>query len=671
MPSIPMGNFGQSVVQPGRAPRVGGVNPGQITGKALADLGQGVQQMAAQQLAEETKAGVEAYNRDAQTTAARVRITTSNNVDEAADLLAQDIKTNKVPKDKALEEWQARHAAATNGAFDGVDERYRGTIQAEIEGLVQRRTGVIRQALTVRDQEDTKANLSALGEEYQRLAIKDRPKAMAEYFAQIDAMGPAAGWGPDDIALKKQAFRERTIYSQATTLMGAARDLASVDKVEKLLASDAFADLDPQSRASLGAQIEGRKTAYIQRAAAHEQAQAAKAQAAMSRAQAAFTASQARVDAGIPDSPEQVTLTTQALAGTPFLDTYRQLQARAREIGGFGAQPIAAQQAALDQVNAQIAQQGASESLIKRRDSLQKVLDASKRDYGDDALRAGLQRGVINGLPPIDTRSIETLTQTIGQRLQAAQTVQTRTGRAVSPLTNDEALALGQMLGALPVQQRSSALATLGQSIGPQAAAGLAAQIDKQDKALSLALQYGASKTTQGRYTSELILKGQQGLKDKTAKVDAMAESGWKAQIAQEIGDAYPNQRQAEDVKESAFLIAAGLASEGRVDVKNAVRLAAQGSIVEHNGRRIPLPAQVSQSDFEDRLRSLTPENFKAQTPGGVVKVGAQSVPVDEFIKTLPDSQLISVGNGRFTPVVGMRPVTNSEGKPIIITARP
>jgi hypothetical protein len=670
MPTIPMGNFGQSVIQPGRAPRVSGVEAGQITGKAIADLGQGVAQMATNQIADETKQGIEAFNRDAQTTAARVRITTTNNLEDAADALALDIKTGKVDKAKALGEWQARHAAVLDGAFNGVDDRYKGVIQAEIDGFVQRKGSVIRQAVTVRDQEDTRANLMTLGDEYQRMAVKDRPKAMAEYFAQIDAMGPAAGMGPDDITKAKQGFREGTAYTQATALVGAARDLASVQKARQALASDAFADVDPQKRATLEASLDGRKTTMLQRQAILEQRAAARAQVALSHAQAAFTASQARVDAGIPDSPEQVALTTQALAGTPFLDTYRQLQTRAREIGGFGAQPIAAQQGALDQVNAQIAQQGASDSLIKRRDALQKVLDASKRDYGEDALRAGLQRGVIDALPAIDISSADSLTRSIGQRLQAAQIVQTRAGRPVSPLTNDEALQVGQMLSALPVQQRSSALAALGQSIGPQAAAGLAAQIDKQDKALSLALQYGASKTTQGRYTSELILKGQQALKDKTAKVDAMAESGWRAQIAQEIGDAYPNQRQAEDVKESAFLIAAGMASEGRVDPKNAVRLAAQGSIVEHNGRKIPLPAQVSQSDFEERLRTLTPANFSGQVKDGSVRVGGQAVPIADFVKTLPDAQLISLGSGRFTVLSGGRIATNSEGRPITINAK-
>ena len=670
MPQIPIGNFGQTVVQPGRQQRVFAEQSGQITGRATAELGQTAQQIGLQSMAQDARIGVEAYDREAQTTAARVRITKQNDLDEAADTLAADIKAGRVAKDKADEEWQTRRTAVLDGAFDGLDERYKGKIQAELEGIGQIKTRTVRDAVTLRDQADTRTNIMTLGEEYQRKAIKDRSGAVAEYSALIDAMGPAAGFGPDEIAKQKQGFKENTAFTQATELVGGARDLAGVRKAREALAGDAFADLDPQRRAQIEATLEGRETAYIQRAAAQEQARAARAEAHLNRARAAFESAQARTDAGIPDSEDQVAITTQALAGTPFLDTYRALQVRAREVGGAGSQPIAVQQAQLDQVNAQIAQNGASDALIKRRDSLQKVLDASKRDYKEDALRAGLQRGVIDALPPIDVSSIDSATRTIGARLQAAQIVQTRAGQPVSPLTNDEADALANTINTLPVQQRATALGTLGRSIGPQAAAGLAAQIDKKDKALALALQFGASATTEGRNISEIILKGQQAMKDKTVKPDTIAVDGWKAQIAKEVDGAYSNQKQAEDIKEAAFLIMSGLQSEGTGNVRQAVGLAARGSIVEHNGKRIPLPAGVTQDDLDAKLRSLKPENFANQVPGGQVRVGGQTVPLDAFVQALPESQLINAGYGRYNVVSGGRVVTNDKGMPITITAK-
>ena len=671
MATIPLGTFGQTVVQPGRQQRVFGEQAGAITGRAVADLAQTGQDIALKDMQEQTRAGVEAYNREAQTTAARVRISKANDLDEAADTLAADVKAGRVAKDKAEEEWQTRSRSILDGAFDGVDERYRGQVQAEAEGLAQRKTGGIRQAVTLRDQEDTRANILTLGEEYQRRAIKDRPGALAEYETLLDNLGPAAGYGPDDIAKQKQAFREGTAFTQAFTMVrGSSDSVASVRKAREALSGDAFADIDPQRRAQLDAQLDGYETNLLQRQAIAEQRAAARQQAAMNRAQAAFTAAQARTDAGIPDSAEQVAITTQALAGTPFLDTYRALQERAREVGGFGAMSLSQQQAALDQVNAQIAQQGASDALLKRRDSLQRITQEAKSGYAEDAMREGLRRGVIDALPPIDISSVDAATRTIGQRLQAAQMVQTKTGRPVSPLTNDEAEALGNTINALPVQQRATALATLGRSIGPQAAAGLAAQIDKKDKALALALQFGTAATTEGRTTAEIILRGQQALKDKTVKPDTPAVDGWKGQIAKEVEGAYRNQKQADDVKEAAFLILSGLQSEGTGNVKQAVNLAAGGRIVERNGSKIPLPAGVDEDAFDAKLRSLTPANFANQVKGGEVRVGGQPVPLDAFVQSLPDAQLINAGRGRYNVMHGGRVVTNAEGMPITITAK-
>lgn len=671
MATIPVGNFGNTVIQPGRQQRVFGVQAGEITGRATAELGQTIQQVGLQEMQHQTRVGVEAYEREAQTTAARVRITKQNDLDEAADTLAADVKAGRVAKDKADEEWQSRRAAVLDGAFDSLDERYRGKVQAELEGLGQIKGRVVRDAVIQRDQGDTRANILTLGEEYQRKAIKDRSGAVAEYSALIDAMGPAAGYGPEDIAKQKQGFRENTAYTQAFALVrGSSGSVAAVRKAREELAGDAFSDVDPQRRAALDAQLDGYETNLLQRQAIAEQRAAAKAEAHLNRARAAFESSQARTDAGIPDSAEQVAITTQALAGTPFLDTYRALQAQAREVGGAGAQPIAVQQAQLDQVNAQIAQRGASDALIKRRDSLQRVLDASQRDYKDDALRAGLQRGVIDALPPIDISSMDAVIQTVGQRLQAAQIVQTRAGRPVSPLTNDEAETLGSTINALPVQQRATALATLGRSIGPQAAAGLAAQIDKKDKALALALQFGTASTTEGRTTAEIILRGQQALKDKTVKPETPAVDGWKAKIAMEVDGVYRNQKQADDVKEAAFLIMSGLQSEGAGNVKQAVNLAAGGRIVERNGAKIPLPAGVDEDAFDAKLRSLTPSNFANQVQGNEVRVGGQPVPLDAFVQSLPDAQLINAGRGRYNVLHGGRVVTNAEGMPITITAK-
>lgn len=668
MPTIPMGNFGQSVAQPQRAAR-------SVADTGLSDaigqVAQTVQGIALDQIAAQTRRDQEAREVEAQTNAGRVRVKTINDAADLSDQINRGILDGTIPKEKAAEEWSVRFKELTNGRLDGMDPRYAGPLQVAFEDLQARGLNGVRDTLTKRDQQDTQANLLTLGEEYQRMAVKDRPRAVLEYTAQVDAMGPRAGWTPEQIAIKKQQFREGTAYTLATGLVGSARDLNGVRKAREALASDSFADLDPQRRAQIEATLDGRETTYLQRQEIAAQRAQRQAEARLSRAEAAFKAGQSLIDSGIPLAPEEYDRLAAATSGTPFAGALQQLQARAREVGGFAAQPIKVQQAALDQVNAQIAQQGASEALVKRRDSLQRVLEGSKNDIKEDPLRAGLKRGVITELPAIDTRSVEGFSRSVVARLQQARVVQAWSGQPVSPLTSEEAQQIGQTLAALPVQQRASALATIGTQLGPQASAGLAAQMDKQDKALALALQYGTSKTTQGRYTSELILKGQAAIKDKVVKVDSAAESGWRGKIAQQVEGAYANERQASDVREAAYLITAGMAAEGSVDPARAVRLAAGGDIVEHNGRKIPLPAGVTQGDLEDRLRSLKPQDFTAQTPGGVVRVGGQETTVDAFVQSLPDAQLISVGRGRYAVQAGGRVVTNAQGRPITVTAKP
>lgn len=241
MAQIPIGNFGQSVVQPGRPQRVFGEQAGVTTGRALSELAQTGQQIALQDLEQQTRMGVEAYEREAQTTAARVRITKQNDLDEAADTLAGDIKAGRVAKDKADEEWNTRRASVLDGAFDGLDERYRGKVQAELEGIGQIKGRTVRDAVTLRDQADTRANILTMREEYQRKAVKDRAGAQADYFQLIDALGPGANMSPEEITKDKQGFKEGAAYTEAFSMVrSASRDLGAVRKAREALGGDGF-----------------------------------------------------------------------------------------------------------------------------------------------------------------------------------------------------------------------------------------------------------------------------------------------------------------------------------------------------------------------------------------------------------------------------------------------
>lgn len=664
MATIPMGNFGNTVAQPQRATSASPDAFGAAQGAALAQVGQDVQQMAIKQMAEQTRQQQAQLDASERSKAIVSDVRVQNELADKASNVADRYKRGELDKIGAMAEWDALSEESISAGVQGVAQDHAGVLQAQFQKYKFNGRNAIEKAITDHDASGVGADLLALGESAERMAMQDRPTAVAKYTAALQALGPAAGLSPEEIQRRVGSFKERTAYNAAAAVVKSAGDNpAAIRGAINALDSGQFMDADPGKLVALRGGLE-------QRAALAEERAARKEEAHLRKAEAAFKTAQELTDSGLPLSVDEITRLSADTQGTPYAQGLVSLQERAKEVGGFAAQPLANQRAAVQALDQQMAATGASESLMKRRDALQKVQAKTEQAINEDALRAAEQRGLIK-LQPVDISSIQGLASTIGARLQSAQVAQVWAGRPVSPLTADEAQRTASMLASLPVQQRATALASIGQALGAQASAGLAGQIDKQDKGLALSLQYGASKTTEGRHTSELILRGQQAIKDKTIKPETVAESGWRAKIAQELGDSYPSPRMADDVREAAYLITAGLAAEGSVDVGRAVRLAAGGRIVEFNGRKIPIPAGMEEGDFSDRINNLAPSAFFDQAQDGKVMAGGQSVPLDAFVKTLPDSQLIYAGPGRYNVLAGSRIVTNTAGKPIIIKARP
>ena len=670
MATIPVGNFGQVVATPTPAIQRNAGEFGAGSAKALGDLAQTGSAIVTQQMAQQTRLDQEVADREAQTTAASRRITKANQLADAQATLDNEVMTGKVPKDKAAEEWNYRSSEILRDATSGIDPRYAGAMQVEFDGIVQRGASNVRTAVTKRNQNDVQANLLTLGEEYQRAAQRDRPKAIAEYFAQLDVMGPEAGWAPDFIAQKKQAFKEGTAFTNALTMVKASSgSLGAIAKAQAALNGEDFADLDQQKRAQLDDRLEGRKTHLLQQQEIAARRNALQAEARLKQAGAAFDTAQKLIDSGIPLAPDEFDRLSAATAGTPYANGLKVLQENARQLGGVAAQPIQDQREVLQQLYAMRSRQGNSEALSKRIGQLEGVLSAAVRDLTQDPMRAGLERGVIADIPPVDISSIQAFTSTLGRRLEAASVVQSWAGRAVSPLTSEEASQLSTTLSALPPQQRASALAQIGTVMGPKASAGLASQLNEKDKATYLALQFGAKKTTEGRYTSELIWRGQQALKEKVIKPDTSEDSGWRAAIADAVGDAFMNENQRADIAEAAYLITAGWKAEGKFspNPKKAVDLAVGGKVVDFNGKKVPLPPGMDDGDLTDRLKNITGKDIAAQAPGGIVRVGGQDVPVEDLAKALPDSQLMYAAEGAYYVLSGARVVTNAQNKPIVI----
>ena len=501
---------------------------------------------------------------------------------------------------------------------------------------------------------------------------------MAAVTAQIDAMDEIGrqAYGPA-WEKRKQDWKDNTWDAQLNQqAMGTRDNLQGINALQKRITEGDYADkLDSNRRNTLVAKLDAYKTSLIQRNEAAAARAARQQELALKKAEAEFNTLQGMADKGTILAPEYIDRAVAATKGTPYQAGIVAMAKQAQETGGIAAQPIRNQQTLLTQVDTLIAQRGRTPELDKRREQIAKVLNASQADLKENGLRAGLERGVITDMAPLDVSSPEAMAGSFAKRIQQADHVSAWAGKSVSPLDANEAEQVRGILDTLPPKQRSAAVATIAQSVGPRYAGAIAEQLDSKDKALSLAFATAGSKTTADRFTSELILKGSQAIKDGTAMKDDKKVTGWKASIAKEIDGALPDERAATAVKESAYFIAAGIATEkggnvGSDDISRAVRLAIGGSIIERNGKKLPIPAGMEASDFESRVQSVSPNDIIKQAPEGKVRVGGAEMSAADFATSIPGQELIYAGSGRYAVVVKGRPVTNADGRPVFIEVR-
>jgi hypothetical protein len=362
------------------------------------------------------------------------------------------------------------------------------------------------------------------------------------------------------------------------------------------------------------------------------------------------------------------------LAGTPYASAFTEMQKTAAAGATVASMPLPQQQAQLDGLIARRNASGTSPELeteIKRREGM---LTEARSDYAKEPMRAALDRRVFGpeGMAPVDTSSIDGVARTIGARVQQAQTVAGRAGRSVSPLLSEEAETIGRVLSQVPPEQFGAAVAKLSGQIPGDQLQALARQIDSKDRGLALALAAGDARTTQGRTVAELIRRGQQVVKDKGIKEETAAEFGLKAQIAKEVRDVVPG-RWGDDVIDAARLIYLGKQAGGdSTDAANAVRLALGGSIIEHNGRRVPVQPGITEDVMRQRLSTITPASLADQLPDGVVYLpGGRPMGLPEFLARLPDAQLEPLPGGEYAVRVGASGVAmRADRRPLTIKVR-
>jgi len=664
---IPMGNFGNVVAEPQRQAQFSNA-AGQAIGQGLSDLGR-----AAGGIAQDMQ---QAELQKQRSQASMTLATISNRGYDLNDEIARDVNDGKLPAAQAVPEFRKRMGQVVGESTKDLTADQRMIIDEHLiksNGMHERNLNGVA---IKRTQNEIGANLLGMGEQFQRAAMRDLPGSIAQFGKSVDTMGPEAGWSPEKIAQVKQGFVEGATFNLANaTLEGAAQtgDLGLVVAAREKIQGPDGEPIDPARRTALITKAyafeNGIKASTIRDIEKQKREQEAKENKAFD----AYTAASTLQMEGRYFSTDYINNLSTVTAGTAMAPAVQELVKTQTKFAGFASYPLAQQTAEIERLRAAGSTRGAGTSPDEEKfvDQLERIRDAGQKAYAENPWTAAQDRGVIQRAPEIELTDMNTASAVLAARMQQIGAVEAAAGRKVSPLQPQEAETIGRLVRMLPPDQQSNALATVGKAVGDgDRLAALAKQIDDKDKVLGTAMMVGDLQTTQGRYVSELVLKGSRALKDKSIMVDSAKETGWRGAIANEIGDAFPNQEVRDRMIEAAYLVQAGFAAENSgTDVKRAIRLVA-GEIVEHNGSKIPLPRAMDESTFEKRLSSITPANLAAQTPGGTVLVGKTAVKVADFVNSLPDAALVSAGQGRYNIRAGMGLVTNAKGQRITIEVR-
>jgi hypothetical protein len=656
---IPTGDFGNAVARPASAPQVGAGSFGGQEAAAQVQAGQ-----ALQQIGSELAARQQDLNR---IKSIRTMAEAKNSLYTLEDEITQGISKGEIDPADAPRVWQERSPKLIADRLASVGGDHRELISAQLLETSNSLAGRVRDAATKRTQQNIGGELTALGGELEREAIRDRAGANAKYEASVRVMGPQAGMTPAQIETAVQKFKESSANTVAYTALHAARNNGqALNEFENRLASDEFADLDPQRRAVLASQAAGYRTSLEQRAVAA--AQRAEIAAARRDREAAgvFAQVQQLTIQGKRLDPQYIASATQTMQGTPYEAAFKDAVAQAPAGTAFAMQPLPAQREMLDGLLAEGNRLGWTPTRQDLYDKAQKSYEASQREYKEDPLRAAVDRNVLPELAPLDVGGgIQGIVQGVQERLLQAQQVEVVAGRPVSPFTSDEAPQVASLFNALPADQRATSIAALSKAVGTRTMSAIAAQLDSKDRTLALAAALGDQQRPNGGLVSEQVLRGEQAIKDKRiAEADV---TRWRSEIAAEVRGVFATPEMENAVIDSAVRVRADadVRREGR-SIRGAIETVA-GGIVDFNGGKIPLPLGMTESQFERGLVALTPDSFTDQAPDGNVFVAGKAVPVAEFVKGLPNAVLRHAGQGRYTVSSGTGVVLNQAGQPVIV----
>ena len=671
MAKIPTGNFGQRLPQGNDITPTAQVDT-QVT-DAAARLGQTAMNIGANMMAEQKQKDEEAARRADQIQTMTTHANIQNGLADSFDAVQADLLDGKTDKISAEAAWKDASQKIVADNLKALKPELQPLVGAQVQGLQGQLQNKLFDTFRKRDQQDVAAGMITYREQQERFASTDPAAAVKQYGTFVDQMAPAAGWTPEQAVKAKQTFVEGVTFNtfrRAGQQAMQSGSTAAIDEVQKKLAGPEGDALDPAKRNTLDQTLFGWKASIEAKNARLEDKAEREATKRFNTATDTLNKGRDLVLSGAALAPEYIAGMVEQAQGTGLEPQVRELLQAQKSVSGFANQTAGQRAALLESARSARANpaQGFTPEAEKQLKAAEQI-DNNLRQKVDsgEAWAAALSVGVINQAPLVNIGNADQAMAVFQQRAQDIGTVETWAGKKVSPLQPQEAEQFQKLVRTMKPDQAASMLGQIGSVVNdPDRIAAVAKQIGDKDGTLGMAMLYANSKTTQGRYTAELILQGEQAIKDKSIKVDGIAETGWRADISKKIRGAYSNQEVENNVIEAAFKIAAAKGG----DVDNAINLAA-GGIIERNGGKIPLPYGMKEPEFEKRLSAIQPADLANQAPGGFVQAGPAKVPLADFVKTIPDARLVHAGQGLYNVRAGNTLVTNERGQRITLKVGP
>lgn len=344
--------------------------------------------------------------------------------------------------------------------------------------------------------------------------------------------------------------------------------------------------------------------------------------------------------------------------GTAYEGAATEMLSLSTKGAAFGSMTLNQQREQLRAMEAQASSAGTDPETAKALQQARSINDKQQQDYKENPWAAATRYARVPAVAAQDVGSTGLAAQVVAARLTQINDVEQYAGRPASPLQPEEAEQFATFLSKMGPEQKSAELGSVGAQLNAGRINALAEQLDKKDRPLALALKMGSDRTTAGRFASSLVLRGQQALTDKVVKRDDSVLSGWRAELSNMVRGTMGDPRAEQDIIDASYYVRAAMDADsssvpgyklGRGN-EEALKLVA-GLPMERQGVKTLLPRAMSEDQFDDRLRTYTPEKLKSVAPDGQVYVRGVPVSLEALSSGITGYGLRRDGQGRYIPV--------------------